>query len=121
MIRLIFIIIVFAMFLCFIVLNLEHKSDVSLGFRNFTDIPVFLSALVSFTMGMIVAVPLVFSVSRRKKKKAIQEAAQAEVVAPKKARFSLRKKGSQGDVPELQSTSSDQDYIKKEDSPYGID
>jgi len=96
MIRLISIIVVFAIFLCFIMFNLPNKCDVSLGLVSFKDVPIFLSALFSFLFGMIVSVLLILL--RKKKQKPLEPG------PSKKA--------------ELKSVPDD---IKKDDSPYGID
>ena len=66
--RLVIFIVIFAIFLAFIVFNLENKSDVSLGFHNFEEVPVFLSVLFAFILGMLFAIPLMFSLSRRRNK-----------------------------------------------------
>ena len=101
MIRLIAFILIFALFMVFIVLNLEHKSDISFGFISFEDIPVFLSILASFTLGMLFSIPLAFSLSRKKKKKAeIQQ---------------------NNDMKKSKAEAQEKDKIKKEVSPYGID
>jgi len=96
MIRLISIIIVFAVFLSFIILNLPNKCDISLGFVSFKDVPIFLSVLSSFVLGMLVSVPMLLF--RKKKPTPLPPG------PSKKA--------------ELKSTPSE---IKKDDSPYGID
>jgi len=101
MIRFISIIIVFVVFLCFIVVNLPNKCDVSFGFTTIKDVPIFLSALSSFVLGMLVSVPMMLF--RKKKPKSLD----ADISKPlpfKKAKLKS--------VP---------DDIKKEDSPYGID
>ena len=102
MIRLISIIIIFAVFLGFIVLNLDNKCDISLGFTGFSDVPVFLSVLVSFVLGMLATVPLLLT---RKK-------APPKPVEEKPARSLPFKKAKINVSP---------DELKKEDSPYGID
>ena len=102
MIRLISFIVIFAIFLGFIVLNLDNKCDISLGFTAFTEVPVFLSVLVSFVLGMFVTVPLFLT---RKK-------APPKPVTEKPARSLPFKKAKVNVSP---------DEIKKEDSPYGID
>ncbi|MCL2093893.1 MAG: hypothetical protein FWH12_06830 [Treponema sp.] len=94
--RLVFFILVFAFFLAFIVFNLENKSDVSLGFRTFQDVPVFLSVLFSFALGMLFAIPIFFSLSRRPKRPG---------------------RDSQGYMRDATSPQE----IKKESSSYGID
>ncbi|MDR0642261.1 MAG: hypothetical protein LBG07_07370 [Treponema sp.] len=59
--RLIIFIIIAAAFLGFIGLNLENRCDVSLGFRVFSQVPVFLSTLSAFILGMVLALPLAMS------------------------------------------------------------
>jgi len=65
--RLIRFIAVFAAFLLFSILNLENRTDVSLGFAAFTDVPVFLTAFCAFLAGMAVALPYIIA-GRRKGK-----------------------------------------------------
>ena len=98
--RLLVFILIFAIFLCFIVLNLENKSDVSLGFRIFNDIPVFISTLFAFALGMLVAIPLAFSMGKGRK-----------TPPPPKPSKKAEKAGTPSVV----------DEIKKEKSSYGID
>ena len=43
----------------FAALNLDHRSDVSLGFHTFAAAPVFLTSLIAFTLGAVLAVLLV--------------------------------------------------------------
>lgn len=42
----------------FSALNLDHRSDVSLGFHTFAAAPVFLTSLIAFTLGAVLAVLL---------------------------------------------------------------
>jgi uncharacterized integral membrane protein len=135
MISFIFFILVFAVFLCFIIFNLGNTCDVSLGFRTFHDIPVFVTALFSYALGMLFVLPLIFTVGRKRKQKAVKaqaenpqiEGAQTEnlrasgsritdskLPPPKKKLFG-RKSSKKPD------SASDEDKIKKENSPYGID
>ena len=97
MVRLIVFIIIFAFFLAFIVLNLENKCDLSFGFMTLSDIPIFLSVLCSFILGMIVTVPMLLARGKKQEKPLPQKPS---------------KKAKVADTP---------DAIKKEDSPYGID
>jgi uncharacterized integral membrane protein len=64
--RLIGFIVIFAVFLTFIVLNLDNKCDVSLGFRTIREIPVFITVFVSFFLGMFCALPFALSFGRKK-------------------------------------------------------
>jgi uncharacterized integral membrane protein len=122
MIRLIIFILIFALFLGFIVLNLDNKSDVSLGFKTFAEIPVFLSSLVSFAVGLVFSVPLAFSFSRRKKVKNLNDSPVVpEALEARNSRLPFRKKALKDKAPLKNALPPEQDHIKKEDSPYGID
>jgi len=66
MVRLVVFILVFFIFLGFIVLNMQNRSDLSFGFVTLTDIPVFLSVLCSFMLGMLFSIPLAFTLRRKK-------------------------------------------------------
>jgi len=98
--RLIVFIVVFAIFLGFIVLNLDHKCDISFGFKAFKDVPIFLSILTSFVFGMLVTVPLLLSRGRASKKEK----------PPKPGKNDKKQKEEPGI-----------EVINKNDSPYGID
>ena len=95
--RLIIFIVIFAIFLTFIVLNMDNKCDISFGFAVLPNIPIFLSLLCSFALGMMITIPFVFRPSKKEKKPALPKRS-------KKAEL----KGSD-------------DEIAKETSPYGID
>ena len=97
MVRLIIFIIIFAIFLAFIVLNLENKCDISFGFIAFNEVPVFLSALSSFVLGMLVTVPLLLTRGKKREKPAPSKPS-------RKAKIT-----------------EEPDEMKKETSPYGID
>ena len=48
-------------------LNLENRSDVSLGFYTFRSVPVFLTSLIALIMGTVLVVPLTFRKGGRRK------------------------------------------------------
>jgi uncharacterized integral membrane protein len=127
MISFIFFILVFAVFLCFIIFNLGNASDVSLGFRTFHDIPVFVTALFSFALGLLFTFPLLFTVGRKRRLKAARAQAEnpqieggdsrivdSKVPPPKKKLFGFLS-------PKKSDSASEEDKIQKENSPYGID
>ena len=66
MIRLICIFLVFALFLVFIVLNLDNKSDVNLGFHTFNEVPVYITVFFSIFIGMLISIPLIAILTKRK-------------------------------------------------------
>ena len=104
MIRLIVFIIVFIVFLGFIILNLHNTSNISFGFKEFEEIPVFVSVLSSFMLGLLFSIPLAFSLGRKK---------QALPKPPKKS-------GKKSDTPPAIEHPANAE-ITKENSPYGID
>lgn len=106
--RLIAFILVFVLFLAFIVLNLGNTSDVSLGFRTFKEIPVFLTAFLSFVLGLFFSLPFFLG---RKRKKPSKDQLQDPSSAKTKKRRGAKDKNK---LPELEE-------IKKEDNSYGID
>jgi fumarate reductase subunit C len=99
MIRLIGFFIVFALFLVFIVLNLDNKCDVNLGFITFTEAPVYITAFISLFIGMICTLPVIFSLK-------------------KKGDSSL---GFPGSRKKNKGPATTQDNIPGENGPYGID
>jgi uncharacterized integral membrane protein len=132
MISFIFFIVVFAVFLCFIIFNLGNASNVSLGFRTFNDIPVFVTALFSFALGLLFTFPLLFTVGRKRRLKAAKARAESEgaqtetpqiadsrisdskLPPPKKSIFGRK-------TPKKPDSAPEEDKIQRENSPYGID
>jgi len=55
--RLIVIIVIFAVLLTFIGLNLSNTCDLSLGFKTYTGVPVYLTVFISFILGMVSSIP----------------------------------------------------------------
>jgi len=66
--RLIQIIVVFAIFLLFIIFNLNYKCTIWI-FKTIPDVPVFLIAFFSFVLGMISTLPFIISYQLRKNRK----------------------------------------------------
>ncbi|MCL2179942.1 MAG: hypothetical protein FWB83_02345 [Treponema sp.] len=71
--RLIFSIIIFALFLVFITLNLENSCNISFGFTAIENVPVFITIFVSFAMGLICVLPLVLYIRIKRKEKKVKE------------------------------------------------
>ena len=99
MARLICFILIFAIFLAFMSLNLKNHCNVSLGFYDFEEIPVYVSAMVSFFLGMLCTIPILLSFKGRKHEKQGKE------------------------KPGKKNKSSDtvQDEAPREIEPYGVD
>jgi len=64
--RLIIFIVLLTPFLIFIAFNVNHKCDISFGFKVFQEVPVFITIFCSFVLGMICTLP--FIVVARKKR-----------------------------------------------------
>jgi uncharacterized integral membrane protein len=67
--RLIQIIIIFAVFLLFIIFNLEKKCDISFGIKVIHDVPVYLTVFCSIVFGMISTIPFILNYQSRRKQK----------------------------------------------------
>ena len=100
--RLICFLIIFAIFLAFIGFNLENNCDVNFGFYIFTNIPIYITALVSFFLGMLCTIPILIGVKEKKDGK------------PGKAKPVKHKKKNK-------SSDSQLEELPKENGPYGID
>lgn len=48
----------------FTALNLDYRADVSIGVYTFRNVPIFLTSLISLTLGALLAVP--FTLPRRR-------------------------------------------------------
>jgi uncharacterized membrane protein YciS (DUF1049 family) len=101
--RLIGFILIFAVFLVFIVLNLENRCDISFGFITVETVPVFITAFISFFVGMICAIPFFASFNKRKK----QLPGAPGAAAPEK-RWGRKNKPPMETLP-------------GQDGPYGVD
>ncbi len=86
--RLIVFVICLVLVTFFIGFNLGNVSDISFGFYTFSDVPIFMSMLLSFAVGMLIMMPFTFgrrkkkdvqSAGRRKKEKAAAEVSAAAV------------------------------------------
>ncbi|MDR1174884.1 MAG: hypothetical protein LBK83_05380 [Treponema sp.] len=102
--RLIGFILIFAIFLVFIAFNLQNSCDISLIFRVFPEVPVYLTAFSSFILGMLCAIPFILGIG---KKKGGKEAAVKE--KPKKK------------FPWSASAKKEEELPPGTEGPYGID
>jgi uncharacterized integral membrane protein len=64
--RFIALIVVFAMLLTFITFNRSYQCNISFGFTEFKDVPVFLTIFISFALGLLCAFPLALKLRKRK-------------------------------------------------------
>jgi uncharacterized integral membrane protein len=65
--RLILVIVIFAIFLAFITFNLDNRCDISFGFTTITNIPVFLTVFISFTLGLFCVLPIALLLRKKQK------------------------------------------------------
>ena len=121
MARLITIIIILALLLGFIVLNMNHKADISFGFKKFEEVPVFVSVLFAFVLGMLFSLPFGIALSRklrRSVKSELPAGISAPVLGKKKLWGKNKKKDADSTLPSGAPTG---DETNKDSSPYGID
>lgn len=52
----------------FIVFNVKNTCDISFGFYTLKSVPIFLSLLVSFCLGVFTTLPLVLFTKQKKEK-----------------------------------------------------
>jgi len=78
--RLIGIIVVLVLLLGFIGLNLENTCSLNLGFTTFYWVPVYVTVLASFVLGMLFSLPFfIFLILKKKQKEEnLQKSGQAE-------------------------------------------
>ena len=58
--NLIIIILIIILEAVFAVLNINNKTDISIGFKVFKDIPVFITIIIAFMTGALIFSPLAF-------------------------------------------------------------
>jgi uncharacterized membrane protein YgaE (UPF0421/DUF939 family) len=100
--RLVVFILIFAILLTFAILNLDSKSNISFGFTELYDVPVFISSFFAFMLGLLVALIMLSPIFRRRPKPE----------SPGAGKEPKAKTKAKAKVP---------DEIKKEPSSYGID
>jgi uncharacterized integral membrane protein len=71
--RLIAYILVFAVFLTFIVFNLENRCDISFGFKKLENVPVFITIFVSFALGLVCTLPFALFARKPRKEPVIKD------------------------------------------------
>ena len=55
----------------FTALNLDYRADVSIGIHTFRNVPIFLTSLISLTLGALLAVP--FTLPRRRSRRPVPQ------------------------------------------------
>lgn len=113
--RLIGVILLVALLVTFIGLNLENAADISFGFYTLRDIPVFLTILASFALGLLAALPAVlvhrFKASKARPEGRVSRRAGRTAALPAEAPVSGRRSSAA-----RRSRASD-----LEDGSYGVD
>jgi uncharacterized integral membrane protein len=76
------IIVVLVLILVFSGFNLNNRTDISFGFAKIEQVPVYITALSFFVLGLVCSVPVI--VTRRFKKSHAQEEKPQKDLKPKK-------------------------------------
>jgi uncharacterized integral membrane protein len=69
----------------FIGFNLENSCDVSFGVYTFKDVPIFMSILFAFAIGVFIMFPFTLGHKKEKKSQQKKQPVQPQNVAPTKA------------------------------------
>ena len=80
--RMIVFLIVLGLVVFFAGFNINNVSDISFGFTEIKDIPIFVSLFISFLIGAVVMLPFVFSKGMKKAKKKREENIAAATTQP---------------------------------------
>jgi hypothetical protein len=102
--------------LAFIGFNLENRCTVSFGFTEIRDAPVYLTAFAGFVLGMLCAIPFIFSLRR---KKALPKGAEAS--PPGKKKWGKPKAGPPSIGSNGDSASNGSGAPYGSDGSYGVD
>jgi len=115
--KLILFVICMVLVLVFAGLNMGNVSDISFGFKVFTDVPVFLSLLFAFILGIIFSLPFIIVARRPRHSRAgrmeavLQEPEPWAARPPKKNKAprkqKARKDPSGDNLPEGEAASHD--------------
>ena len=98
--RLIGIIAVLALLLGFIGLNLENTSNLHLGFKEFDNVPVYITVFASFLLGLAFSIPFFISKMIKKHKEElakIQSIQQQSLINPENQTLKETEKKSKKD------------------------
>jgi uncharacterized integral membrane protein len=93
------VLVILVLFVVFIGLNLDYKTNVSFGFYTFENVPGFLIIIISFLIGALVTLPISLFSGMRKKNKKIQklkdqqepESEETGIIEPKKGKKNKKK------------------------------
>ena len=96
--RLIFFVIVVVLATIFVGFNLGNACDVSLIFHDFKNVPVFITIIVSFLLGIIVMLPFAFG--KKNRKKTDEDEKPAEDEEDSKTIFKIRTSADKKDAGE---------------------
>ena len=108
--RLILIIIILAVFLVFIMSNMKNACLIAFGpIETSNEVPIFVSVLFAFLLGMIFSLPFGISLSRRLKKDS-----KTELPTGKKKRWGKKGKADAENAP------AELEEIKKDPGTHGV-
>ena len=114
--RLIMVIVIVAILLSFIGFNLSNTCDISLGFKTFPNVPVYLTIFGSFLLGMICSLPFIIFGSQKKDKQSEEFRSSNTPDSSATPASSSRMKGL------FRKKQGDSEAGKTDDiGPYGID
>ena len=113
--KLVFFVLSLVILLLFAGFNIKNVSDISFGFYELKDVPIFISLLFSFILGIVFSIPLMISSRLKKKNPENQkEAKPVKLPKPEKAKPFGKKPviGSDEDSPRFKDNKSEPETLK---------
>ncbi len=84
----------------FMAVNLNNSCDISVVFYHFKDVPIFLSMMFSFVLGILASLPFLFGSGKKKEKKqtVYPKVEKVELKKEKRSWFGRKKKEKKADA-----------------------
>jgi uncharacterized integral membrane protein len=71
--RLVAVFLIVAVFLVFVMFNLDNRCNINFGFKEFKEVPVFMTIFISFILGLLCALPFFLRSKKLNKEKPVNE------------------------------------------------
>ena len=99
--KLIFFLIILTLVVLFAGFNITNTVDISIGFRTFEEVPIFIALFIAFILGNFVMLPFALGKNRRTKKaKAAKAQEKLEKQEKKEAKKTRKGKKGKEETPE---------------------
>ena len=117
--KLILFLIALVLLLIFAGLNMNNAADISFGFKVLHEVPIFVSLLLSFILGIVFSIPFLINAGIRKKSRSVRAGRDEPITgysdgAGKKSRPAKKRKNEKsGTGTESEAPFADDDPLSK--------